>query len=77
MSPWRAVALGLLQGVTEFLPVSSSGHLVLVPWALGWAEASLLFDTVVHLGTCAAVVLYFWRDLWGVLQGAWRGLTGH
>ncbi len=76
MSPWRAVALGLLQGVTEFLPVSSSGHLVLVPWALGWSEASLLYDTVVHLGTCLAVVLYFWQDLVEVVQGALRGLTG-
>jgi undecaprenyl-diphosphatase len=77
MPPWRAVALGILQGATEFLPVSSSGHLVLVPWALGWPKASLLFDTVVHLGTCVAVVLYFWRDLVALLQGAWRGLTGH
>jgi len=77
MSPWRAIALGLLQGATEFLPVSSSGHLVLVPWVLGWPDASLLFDTTVHLGTCVAVVLYFWRDLFGVIKGAWRGLTRH
>ncbi len=75
MSPWHAVLLGILQGATEFLPVSSSGHLVLVPWALGWPDTSLLYDTMVHLATCIAVVVYFWRDLVELVRGAWRGLT--
>jgi len=75
MSLWHALLLGILQGATEFLPVSSSGHLVLVPWALGWPDTSLLYDTVVHLGTCVAVIVYFWRDLVELVRGAWRGLT--
>jgi undecaprenyl-diphosphatase len=61
--------LGLLQGATEFLPISSSGHLVLVPWWLGWDEAPLTFDVVVHLGTLMAVLVYFWRD-WLILLRA-------
>jgi len=71
----RAIVLGFLQGVTEFVPVSSSGHLVLVPWLLGWAAPGLLFDTAVHWGTLVAVVAYFWRDLCQMI-GAWvRGLV--
>ena len=70
----QAIVLGLLQGATEFIPVSSSGHLVLVPWLLGWDSPGLVFDTVVHWGTLVAVLAYFWRD-WLDLIGAWlRGL---
>jgi undecaprenyl-diphosphatase len=58
----QALALGILQGATEFLPISSSGHLVLVPWLLNWEEPLLLFDVVVHLGTLLAVLLFFRRD---------------
>ena len=71
----KAIVLGLVQGVTEFVPVSSSGHLVLVPWLLGWEAPGLLFDTVVHWGTLIAVVAYFWRD-WLRMITAWaRGLV--
>jgi undecaprenyl-diphosphatase len=71
----KAVVLGLVQGVTEFVPVSSSGHLVLVPWLLGWEAPGLLFDTVVHWGTLIAVVAFFWRD-WLRMTSAWvRGLA--
>lgn len=66
----QAVVLGIVQGATEFVPVSSSGHLVLVPWLLGWEAPGLTFDTVVHLGTLAAVVAYFRRD-WIMLIRAW------
>lgn len=52
-----------MQGLTEFLPVSSSAHLVLVPWAVGWADPGLTFDVVVHLGTLGALLLYFGADL--------------
>ncbi len=58
----EALILGIVQGATEFLPVSSSGHLVLVPWWLGIDKPPLLFDVVVHLGTMMAVLVYFWRD---------------
>ncbi len=63
MSTLQALVMGLLQGVTEFLPVSSSGHLVIVPWLLGWPTASLTFDTMVHWGTLVAVFVYFWQDV--------------
>jgi undecaprenyl-diphosphatase len=66
----QAIILGLVQGVSEFVPISSSGHLVLVPWLLGWPQPGLVFDTVVHWGTLVAVLAYFWRDLIA-LAGAW------
>jgi undecaprenyl-diphosphatase len=67
----QALVLGTVQGLTEFLPVSSSAHLVLVPWLLGWdlePEAAFVFDVLVQLGTLAAVVIYFWRDLVHMLR---------
>lgn len=60
---WRAVALGAVQGVTEFLPISSSGHLMLIHKGLGWDEFSLAYDVVLHLATLLAVILYFRADL--------------
>ncbi len=63
MNFYQAIILGVLQGATEFLPISSSGHLVIVPWLLDWPSPGLVFDTTVHWGTLAAVVLYFWRDI--------------
>lgn len=63
------IILGLLQGLTEFLPISSSGHLVVVPAVLGWDEPSLTFDVLLHLGTLAAVVIYFRHDLMGIVLG--------
>jgi len=71
----QAILLGILQGATEFIPVSSSGHLVLVPWLLGWPEPSLVFDTIVHWGTLLAVVTYFWRDWWLLISAWLRGLV--
>jgi undecaprenyl-diphosphatase len=66
----QAIILGLVQGASEFVPISSSGHLVLVPWLLGWPQPSLVFDTVVHWGTLVAVLAYFWRDFIA-LASAW------
>src|SRR5919112_1488544 len=63
----QAVVIGVLQGLTEFLPVSSSAHLILVPQALGWTDPfinSPAFDVMLHMGTLAALLAYFWRDLW-------------
>ena len=62
----QAIVLGFVQGATEFIPVSSSGHLVIVPWLLGWTFPSLLFDTVLHWGTLVSILLVFWRDLWTI-----------
>jgi len=58
----QAVILGLAQGLGEFLPISSSAHLVLIPWFLGWTDPGLTFDVALHLGTLVAVVIYFWKD---------------
>ena len=62
----QAVILALIQGAAEFLPISSSGHLILVPELLGWPDQGLGFDIAVHLGTLAAVIVYFRRDLAGM-----------
>lgn len=64
MTNWHALILGLIQGLTEFLPVSSSGHLIFVPQLLGWVDQGVAFDLVMHLGTLAAVVIYFRPTLW-------------
>ena len=58
----QAITLGLVQGLGEFLPISSSAHLVLVPWLMGWQDAGLRFDVALHVGTLFAVIAYFWRD---------------
>lgn len=68
MKIYQALILGVLQGITEFLPVSSSGHLILLPNFFGWEVQSLAFDTVLHLGTAAALIVYFWKDILKVLQ---------
>src|SRR5262245_49267326 len=63
---FQAVVIGIVQGLTEFLPVSSSAHLILVPPLLGWNDPfinSASFDVMLHLGTLLALVVYFWRDL--------------
>ena len=62
MTILQAVILGLAQGLGEFLPISSSAHLVLIPWFLGWTDPGLTFDVALHLGTLVAVVIYFWKD---------------
>lgn len=58
----QAVILAIVQGLTEFLPISSSAHLALAPWILGWKDQGLTFDIAMHFGTLAAVVVYFFRD---------------
>jgi undecaprenyl-diphosphatase len=67
MTYGQGVLLGLVQGATEFLPISSSGHLVLVPLVLGWPDQGLALDAVLHLGTLGALVAYFRRELIAML----------
>ncbi|MDH4135666.1 MAG: undecaprenyl-diphosphatase UppP [Anaerolineae bacterium] len=71
----QAIILGIVQGASEFVPISSSGHLVLVPWLLGWSQPGLVFDTVVHWGTLIAVLAYFWHDFIALASAWGRGLA--
>ena len=68
----QAIILGIVQGLTEFLPISSSAHLVLVPWYLGWSDAGFLFDTILHWGTLVALFVVFWRDYLKLIAGWFR-----
>lgn len=74
MDLYQALFLGLLQGLTEFLPISSSGHLVVAPQLLGWPAHSLAFDVALHLGTAAALVAFFWREWLALLRALGTGL---
>lgn len=69
MGWFEALVLGVVQGVTEFLPISSSAHLILVPWVFGWQDPGLAFDVFLHLGTFFALLGYFVSDLWSVFWG--------
>src|SRR5690625_7313109 len=72
MDWFQALVLAIVQGLTEFLPVSSAGHLVLPAVLLGWGDQGLAFDVAIHMGTLAAVLWYFRADLQR-LVGAWLG----
>jgi undecaprenyl-diphosphatase len=74
---WQSLALAAIQGATEFLPVSSSGHLVLARRLFGWSDAGgLLFDTVLHGGSLAAILIYFWREWIAVIRAYLPGGGG-
>ncbi|MBN1266684.1 MAG: undecaprenyl-diphosphatase UppP [Anaerolineales bacterium] len=77
MTFFQAIVLGVIQGATEFLPISSSGHLVLLPWLLGWQinpDTIFIFDILVQWGTLVAVIAYFHEDLIRLILAAFRGL---
>lgn len=68
-SRFQALVLGAVQGLTEFLPVSSSAHLILIPWLLNWQDPGLAFDVALHLGTLLALLIYYWQT-WTKLLGS-------
>ncbi|GAA1730430.1 undecaprenyl-diphosphate phosphatase [Aeromicrobium alkaliterrae] len=70
----QSLVLGLIQGLTEFLPISSSAHLAIFPKFFGWSDPGAAYTAVVQIGTEIAVVLYFWRDIWTIGSGWVRGL---
>lgn len=70
MTVIHALILGIVQGLGEFLPISSSAHLVLIPWLFGWEDPGLTFDVALHMGTLLAVVLYFWKDWVRLIKAA-------
>ena len=74
MSTLEAIVLGIVQGLTEFLPISSTGHLRIVPAFAGWDDPGAAFTAVTQLGTLAAVLLYFRNDLWRIAVAFLRGL---
>ena len=74
MTYGQGIVYGAVQGLTEFLPVSSSAHLTLLPWLAGWEDPGLGFDVALHVGTLLAVLWYFWRDWWDLAIGALEGL---
>jgi undecaprenyl-diphosphatase len=81
LETWQAAILGIVQGLSEPLPISSSGHLELVPWLFNWPSVGgdssfdKTFDVALHLGTLVGVVAYFWRDILMILGGLWHSIT--
>jgi undecaprenyl-diphosphatase len=76
MDSLQAIVLAIVQGLSEFLPISSSGHLILVPHFLGWTDQGLAFDVAVHVGTLFAVVAYFRRQLFAMTRAWFGSLAG-
>ena len=74
MPIYQAVVLAIVQALTEFIPISSTAHLVLIPWLFGWKDGGLTFDVALHAGTLAAVIIYFFRD-WVQIIGQAFGLN--
>jgi undecaprenyl-diphosphatase len=76
MEIWHIMVLAVVQGITEFLPISSSAHLVLVPKWAGWADQGIVVDVALHIGTLAAVVVYFRRETAAIFRGSLRVFAG-
>jgi len=67
---FQSIFLGIIQGLGEFLPISSTAHLILAPWFFGWSDPGLAFDIALHVGTLLAVVWFFWRDWLDIIKAA-------
>ncbi len=76
MPLYEAIVLGLIQGLTEFLPISSTAHLAVIPWLVGWKDPGLAFDIALHAGTLAAILIYFFRDWVQVLAQGFGAKAG-
>jgi undecaprenyl-diphosphatase len=74
MELFQAFILGMVQGLGEFLPISSSAHLIITPWLFNWTDPGLAFDVALHWGTLLAVLLYFWQDVWLIIKGFYHSL---
>lgn len=74
MNLFHVFVLGLVQGLGEFLPISSSAHLIIVPWLFNWPDPGLGFDVALHWGTLLAVLAYFWQDIWLIIKGFFHSL---
>jgi undecaprenyl-diphosphatase len=77
MTIWQALILGIVQGITEFFPISSSGHLLLIPELFGWQEQPLAFDVALHAGTAIAILAYFHRDWWDLIRESFCDFRQH
>lgn len=77
MEPVHILILSLIQGITEFLPISSSAHLILAPHLFGWEDQGIVIDIMLHVGSLFAVMLYFRRDMLRLIHGGLASLTGH
>ena len=78
MTLFQSIVLGIIQGASEFLPISSSGHLVLAPYLFGWsipAQEAFVFDVLVQVATLSAVIIYYWKDLLQIFSSFIQGLT--
>lgn len=77
MQWWQAIILGIVEGITEFLPISSTGHLTIVEKLMGMPlddKSLIAFTAIIQIGAIAAAIIYFWRDIWRVLSAWWQGL---
>jgi undecaprenyl-diphosphatase len=72
----QIIVLAVVQGITEFLPISSSGHLILIPNIMHWPDQGQLTDVMTHFGTLLAILIYFWRDVWKLILGGLNLLKG-
>ena len=73
----QAILLGLIQGITEFIPISSSAHLIIIPWLFGWNSPileSLTFDVALHLGTLVALIVFFWQDWKNIIKAGFASI---